>query len=149
MIFSTSSPTYPASVSVVASAIVKGTRSIFASVWASRVLPQNEHRRVPLPSRVRAIRSLLLGRQHERFADRARRRLGRDDFVDDSIVLRLLGGHEKVAIGVTLDLVHALAGVVHEDAVQLLAHPEDLAGLDVDVGRLALHAAQRLVDHDP
>src|SRR2546430_17739519 len=78
--------------------------SLRTSFW---LLPQNEHRRVPLPSRVRAIRSLLLGRQHERFADRARRRLGRDDFVDDSIVLRLLGGHEKVAIGVTLDLVHA------------------------------------------
>ena len=37
--FSTSSPTYPASVRVVASAIVNGTRSIFASVWASNVLP--------------------------------------------------------------------------------------------------------------
>ena len=41
-----------------------------------------------------------------------------------------------------------LAGVVHQDAVQLLAHAQDLPGLDVDVGGLALHAAQRLVDHD-
>ncbi len=37
--FSTSSPTYPASVSVVASAIAKGTRSLRASVRASSVLP--------------------------------------------------------------------------------------------------------------
>ena len=37
--FSTSSPTYPASVSEVASAIVKGTLRIFASVCASNVLP--------------------------------------------------------------------------------------------------------------
>ena len=37
--FSTSSPTYPASVSVVASAIVKGTSRSFANVCASRVLP--------------------------------------------------------------------------------------------------------------
>jgi len=37
--FSTSSPTYPASVSVVASAMVKGTSSMRASVWASSVLP--------------------------------------------------------------------------------------------------------------
>ncbi len=37
--FSTSSPTYPASVSVVASAIVNGTWSVRASVWASSVLP--------------------------------------------------------------------------------------------------------------
>ena len=40
MMFSTSSPTYPASVSVVASAIVKGTRSILASVCARSVLPE-------------------------------------------------------------------------------------------------------------
>ena len=38
--FSTSSPTYPASVRLVASAIVNGTWRIFASVWASSVLPE-------------------------------------------------------------------------------------------------------------
>ncbi len=38
--FSTSSPTYPASVRVVASAMVNGTSRIRARVWASRVLPQ-------------------------------------------------------------------------------------------------------------
>ena len=38
--FSTSSPTYPASVNVVASAIAKGTFNILARVWASSVLPQ-------------------------------------------------------------------------------------------------------------
>jgi hypothetical protein len=37
MMFSTSSPTYPASVSVVASAIANGTLMIFASVCASSV----------------------------------------------------------------------------------------------------------------
>ena len=36
---STSSPTYPASVREVQSAIAKGTSSIFATVWASRVFP--------------------------------------------------------------------------------------------------------------
>ena len=39
-IFSTSSPTYPASVKVVASAIVKGTSNILAKVCAKRVFPQ-------------------------------------------------------------------------------------------------------------
>ncbi len=39
MMFSTSSPTYPASVSVVASTIAKGTSSMRASVCASSVLP--------------------------------------------------------------------------------------------------------------
>ena len=37
--FSTSSPTYPASVKVVASAIVKGTFNILANVCASNVFP--------------------------------------------------------------------------------------------------------------
>ena len=37
--FSTSSPTYPASVSVVASAMANGTRSVRASVWARSVFP--------------------------------------------------------------------------------------------------------------
>ena len=37
--FSTSSPTYPASVSAVASAIENGTSRTFASVRASAVLP--------------------------------------------------------------------------------------------------------------
>ena len=37
--FSTSSPTYPASVKVVASAIVNGTSRILAKVCASKVLP--------------------------------------------------------------------------------------------------------------
>ena len=37
--FSTSSPTYPASVSVVASAMVNGTSRMRASVWASSVFP--------------------------------------------------------------------------------------------------------------
>ena len=40
MMFSTSSPTYPASVRVVASAIVNGTFRSLASVSASSVLPQ-------------------------------------------------------------------------------------------------------------
>jgi hypothetical protein len=40
--FSTSSPTYPASVSAVASAIANGTLSIRASVWARSVFPQPE-----------------------------------------------------------------------------------------------------------
>ena len=39
-IFSTSSPTYPASVNVVASAIANGTFNILARVCASNVLPE-------------------------------------------------------------------------------------------------------------
>src|SRR5216683_2611901 len=43
MIFSTSSPTYPASVNVVASTMAKGTSSILARVWASSVASRPVH----------------------------------------------------------------------------------------------------------
>src|SRR5207249_9049624 len=105
--------------------------SLRTSFW---LFPQNEHFRVPLPSRVRAFSPLLLPprRQCRGLGHRPGRRLGRDDVVDDSIFLRLLRGHEKVPVRIPLDFLHGLAGVVDEDPVQLLAHPEDLPRLDVD-----------------
>src|SRR6266511_2895770 len=59
-----------------------------------------------------------------------------------------LGGHDEVAVGVAGDLLDVLAGVGGDDLVQHAAHPEDLAGLDLDVDRLALGAARGLVDQD-
>src|SRR5213080_2832483 len=75
-------------------------------------------------------------------------RPGHDDLVDESVLDRLLAGQEEVPVGVLLDLLEALPGVLDQDVVHLLAQPDDLARLDVDVGRLALHPAERLVDHD-
>src|SRR6266849_10637653 len=119
--------------------------SLRTSFW---LLPQNEHFKVPLPSRVRAMPvPLWFGLrdgQRRRLAHRPRSRLGGNHFVDDLIVAGLLSGHEKVPVGVALDLFHRLAGVVHEDAVQLLAHAQKFPRLDVVVRRLALHAAARL-----
>src|SRR5713226_60169 len=88
--------------------------SLRTSFW---LLPQNEHFRVPLPSRARAMPVplclALRGGQAGRLAHRPRGRLGGDHFVDDLIVAGLLGGHEKVPVGVLLDLFHRLPGVVH------------------------------------
>src|SRR2546430_10157192 len=47
------------------------------------------------------------------------------------------------------DLVHALARVLRHDLVQARSRVEVLLGVDLDVGRLALEAAHRLVDHPP
>src|SRR5262245_8349106 len=96
--------------------------SLRTSFW---LLPQNEHFSVPFVSRVRAMRPdswnllrlSLRRRQSRRLGDGTGRRLRRDHVVDDSIFLRLLRGHEKVPIGIALDLVHRLARVMHEDAV--------------------------------
>ena len=59
-------------------------------------------------------------------------------------------GPERVALGdVVGDGVDRLAGVVGQDLVQARAHAQDLARMDIDVGGLALEAAQWLVDHHP
>src|SRR5215216_566417 len=72
-----------------------------------------------------------------------------DDLVDDAVLLGLAGRHDEVAVGVVADLLHVLAGVGGQDLVQHAAHADDLAGLDLDVDRLALGPAGRLVDQDP
>ena len=45
--------------------------------------------------------------------------------------------------------VRDLTGVLLVDAVELLLHPDELFGVDEDVGRGPLHAGEGLVDHDP
>src|SRR5262249_44147143 len=75
--------------------------------------------------------------------------VARNDLVDQPVVQRLAGGHEPVVLGVELDLLGVLAGVAAEDLVQLLAKGQELLGVDLDVGGLALNAAPGLVDHDP
>src|SRR5213593_4526857 len=69
-----------------------------------------------------------------------------DDVVDQPVLLRCLGSEEVVALGVQGHLLDLLAGVTGEDLVQLLARAQYLLGVDLDVRRLALHAAPRLVD---
>src|SRR5690606_13044838 len=70
--------------------------------------------------------------------------------VDDTVFLRLLCAHDVVAIGVLLDAGDGLSGVLREDLVQPLAHPQDFLRVDVDVGRLAGQARHvRLMDQNP
>src|SRR3954447_8143881 len=68
----------------------------------------------------------------------------RDDLVDDAVVLRFFGFHYEIPVGVLVDLLHRLARVLGQDLVQEIAHPQELAGLDLDVGRLAGAAPPRL-----
>ena len=58
-------------------------------------------------------------------------------------------GHEVVAVGVAFDPLQRLARVLGEQIVQHLLGPQKLLGVDQDLGRRALGARQRLVDHDP
>lgn len=77
-----------------------------------------------------------------------RQLIASEDMVDETIVLRHLGCHEIVAFGVVFDGFKGLSAVLGKDAVQFFAQAEDLSRMDLDLGRLSLYAAQRLVDHD-
>src|SRR5205809_2435362 len=73
---------------------------------------------------------------------------GYQHLVDNAVLYRVLGAHEKVALGVALDHVDRLLAVLGQDLVQALAQVQDLLGVDFHVRGLALEAAHRLVDHD-
>src|SRR5690606_21953169 len=61
---------------------------------------------------------------------------GREHLVDETVLEGLLGAHDVVAVDVFLDLLDVTAGVVGDRLLEPLAHPEDLARLNLDVGRL-------------
>src|SRR4030066_2328807 len=69
--------------------------------------------------------------------------------IDYTIGPRLLRRHEKVALGVRSDPGKGLSRVLGDDFVELLAHPEDLPGVDLDFGGLSLRPPHRLVEPDP
>src|SRR4051812_46434804 len=74
-------------------------------------------------------------------ADRLKTLLtGGQNDVDQAVLLGLVGGHDLVTVDVLADLLDRLAGVARDHLLQLGTHPEDLAGLDLDVRALAVAA---------
>src|SRR5882724_10597353 len=63
------------------------------------------------------------------------------NLVDQPVAHRVRGRHEVVAVGVLLDLVDTLAGVLRQYFVESVTRVEHLAGMDFHVRRLALKAA--------
>src|SRR5256885_4045409 len=57
----------------------------------------------------------------------------RDHFIDDAVVLGILGFHYEIAVGVLVDLLDRLARVLGQDLVEQVAHAQNLARLDLDV----------------
>src|SRR3989304_4441889 len=64
--------------------------------------------------------------------------------VDDAVGLGRLPVHVEIALGIALDDLARLAGVVHEYRIQFLFVAQDLFGLGFDIACLALESAQRL-----
>src|ERR1700730_8635826 len=71
-----------------------------------------------------------------------------DPLVDNAPLHRHFPGQEVVALERVLDLLERLAGVLHVDLVETLLEIQDLLSMKHDVGRLALEAAGRLMQHD-
>ncbi len=60
----------------------------------------------------------------------------------------MLRRHKVVALSVQLDLVDWLAAVFRHQVIEGVAGFENFASVNIDVGRLALEASKRLVNHD-
>mmetsp|Transcript_40395 Transcript_40395/g.86109 ORF Transcript_40395/g.86109 Transcript_40395/m.86109 type:complete len:223 (-) Transcript_40395:269-937(-) len=93
-------------------------------------------------------RGAALADHQLRTRDRWNAHLRTEHLIDDAVVLGLLGCHEEVSVAIVLHLVDGLAGIVGNVLAKECADEEDLLGLDLDVGGLALGTAERLVDHD-
>src|SRR5690606_1348837 len=61
-----------------------------------------------------------------------------EHLVDDAVLLGLSSREDVVAVDVAVQLLDGLTGVVRHGLFQPRAHAQDLSGLDLDVGRLAL-----------
>src|SRR5437016_9755581 len=56
-----------------------------------------------------------------------------EDLVDETVAHRLLPVHEAVAVGVLLDAIDALAGVLGQDFVQPVARLEHFLGMSLHI----------------
>src|SRR5690349_1104475 len=110
--------------------------SLRTSFWS---LLQNEQRRIsPSPvfftiwDRLRLLRPLT------------------NYVINNTVFLALIGPHDVVPLGILLDALERLAGVLGEDLVQPFARAKQFARVNIDVGRLPSETLHPwLMDQDP
>src|SRR6476646_8263103 len=101
--------------------------SLRTSFWS---LLQKEHRRTSVSP---AFFTILCPKPFELLGAFA------DDIVNDTVFLALVGRHDVVALCIVLDTLDRLSGMVDQDFVDPFAHAQDLAGRNINIGRLAGH----------
>ena len=69
-----------------------------------------------------------------------------DDLIDQAVGLGFLRGHIMIALGVQLDLLQRLAGILAEHTVHLFTDMHHVLGVDLDIGGLAGKAAALTAD---
>src|SRR3989440_5436761 len=72
--------------------------------------------------------------------------LVRENFVNQTILNRLLRSQEVVAVSILLDALTRLTGVTSQNVIDAAAQAQDLTGRDFDIRRLSFSTAQRLVN---
>ena len=72
-----------------------------------------------------------------------------ENAVHQAVRNRLIFIHEIIALRIRGDLCDVLSRVMGKDLIQPFSQPQDLTGMDIDIGRLPLEAAPGLVNHDP
>ncbi|KAB8532583.1 hypothetical protein FH972_025528 [Carpinus fangiana] len=94
--------------------------------------------------------SWKLGSRHVRQPGRAHPSTQSNNLVHNAHIQRLLRAHEVIPLHQPLDILHAvrLGQMPHVNPIQLLAHTQNLLGVDRNITRLPEVPAARLVDHD-
>jgi hypothetical protein len=59
-----------------------------------------------------------------------------DDIINNTVFLALVGPHDVIPLGIVLNPLQGLAGVLGQNLVQPFAGAQELTGVDVDVGGL-------------
>ncbi len=73
---------------------------------------------------------------------------GREPLVNQPVGHRILGAEDVIAVGVTADPLHGLAGVMSQDLFDAVAEEPNLPSLVLDVDGLPLGTAMGLMDED-
>src|ERR1700722_2929493 len=71
------------------------------------------------------------------------------DFVNNAVLFCLLRVHDEVSLNIAFNAFQWLRGVLRHQLVGDLADAQNLAGMNIDIGRLTRESAhRRLVDQD-
>src|SRR5439155_7296631 len=60
-----------------------------------------------------------------------------DDIINNTVFLALVRGHDVIALRIVLDTLDRLSRVLDQDVVDALTHSQDLAGCNINIGRLS------------
>ena len=52
--------------------------------------------------------------------------------IDEAVIPGLFRRHEVIAVGIVTDLIQVLSSMFDQDFIQLIPHPQDFPGVDVD-----------------